>query len=356
MPKEAPAESPTEGQETAAADGQVAGTEVVTDGAGPATVEGAQPDANAAESSAADSEDAKAKGEPSLLDVLTDVVKKPAPEESSASEQKTDDGKTEAEAEAAKDTEGKDGEEEQPPFHTHPAWKRKQAQVEELRGEVDRYKGPAEQFDRIVAFATENTLTANDMADGMLLTASFKNDPKTFLEHIAPYVASAQERLGEKLPEDLQAKVDTGAVDEETAKELALARHRMTASETRIKAQDEESAADRQTRIRAEMQTAVGNWERSIVDPDYQALRADVSDQMTVIAARDKRMPTTPEEAVALAKDALKEVKAKVARYRPKPAAVQTTPSSSAPATRSEPTSILEAAHLGLERARSRAA
>lgn len=128
-----------------------------------ATEAATQEDANAAQSSDADKEDAKQ--EPlSLRDVIQNVVAKPeVPEESSTTEAKEEVAEPEAKAE-----EEGDDPDAQVPFHNHPRFK-------QVLQERDSYKADADQYRNITEFMSTNKLIGEEVAEGFEIMALLKS-------------------------------------------------------------------------------------------------------------------------------------------------------------------------------------
>lgn len=307
-------------------------------------------DANAAESSAAGETDAKERQ--SLLSVIQDAVKKP---EVAAGASSTNEGaekvEGEDEASAAKaEDAAEEPDDSKLPFHNHPRWQQVIAERNELRPR-------AEQFDRITGFMEASHLTAPEVAEGFEVMALLKSgDPDKLREALgwfAPRVQALRDALGEVLPDDLQAKVDDGALDADAAAELAATR-----AAERLRVRREKDEGDRATEadlVKAATEAAnaqayaVQTWEDGIrkSDPDY-AKKAELVETTTMALVLKEGRPKTVEEAMALAKRAYAKVNEQFAALRPTPRPKDTTTpaGSSAPTTTQATTlrGVLEAA------------
>jgi len=308
-------------------------------------------DANAAANAAPDAE-----SKDSLLEVLRDVVveksqednepeAKAGPDESeseeSSSSSKSEDSDAKADAKADDD--------ELPPFHEHPRWKEKQAEVEAL-------KPRAEQYDNITSFLDENRINHDEMAELFTVAALLKNNPAEALKRIQPTIDRLKEFLGDTLPTDLQEKVDVGMVDKDTASELAASRNRneFDAARTDQQSQDAQAAqaAQAQSDHIASVVEAVTGWEESASskDPDFAMKRRFVRDRIRAITVEEGQ-PKTPADAVSMSQRALVEVTEEFRASLPKrePKTINTGRSQNGVPS-PEPTTLLEAVRLAAGR------
>ena len=260
------------------------------------------------------------------------------------------DEETEASSEPAAETEAKaedDQQDEKVPFHNHPRWK-------SLLQERDEYRGRAERFDAITTYMKENELTSEEVADGFEVMTLMRKDPAEALKRLETYSSNLRQFLGLELPEDLRSKVDDGAVDEDTAKELAKARNERAFAEARLQ---EREQFERQTytqqqeaAARQEMAMAVDGWINSIKssDPDYSIKEAFVVDRVKVL--RMEYPPQTKEDAVALVQQAYTDASERLKAMSPRRQNIRTTTSaaSTTTAAKPEPKTLQEAIELSL--------
>lgn len=310
-------------------------------------VDGGTPlDANTpAQSSGADSEDAKQAEPEGLLDVVKSVVepKPEASEDSSASEAKTEDG-----ADAEKPGEGEAAEDQTDadvPFHKHPRW-------QEMKAERDAFKSQAEGFQQITNFMNENRLSSEEVSEGFAVMAALKSGaPEDLQAAYDWFVGNTQrlaEALGHQLPEDIRSKVENGLLDEEAAQDLARQRARASLLEqqTRQITEDQQRAVQAQEMQVAQqrMVSAVQSWEEGIKarDPDYASKKAVlVEDQVRAIIQRNGGVsPRSTEEAVALAEQAYGEVNERLKAFLPKPRPVTPPPAGLSARASTQPTTL----------------
>ena len=318
-------------------------------GAAPADT-GATEDANPAQSSGADAEDAK-QDEPTLRDIIQDVVKKQeAPEDSSATEAKPEEA-TQPEATA----EGEDADPDADvPFHNHPRFK-------ELVAERNALKDDAGQYRIITDFMQSNGLNADEVAEGFSVMALLKSGAPDSLtkarEWFAERLQFLDTTLGHSLPEDLRLKVEDGLLDEATAKEVAQTRAKAALYETQTteqrRAQEQRTQREAQAGAQREMASAVSSWEADIKakDPDYAAKKAKlVETQVRALIQERGKAPQTKEEALEYVKTAYDSVSDMVRQLTPKPKAITPSPAGMSAAARPEPGSLRAAVEAALHR------
>lgn len=220
-------------------------------------------------------------------------------------------------------------------------------QKRELSAEVERY--------RPIALEVEQS-GINQKDFEILLglgKALQQGDAETFLAGVMPYVELMQEFAGQKLPEDLQQKVDDGYTTPEIAAELARARHSAQLERSRAEAVTNRVAEqDRQAQLRAVLDQ-VRQYEDGIRtrDPDY-AKKRDVIERETERLVRAHGLPTTPEEGLKIAKAAYEFANSVFSKAVPRHA-TRPTPSGSqrtSGTVRQQPSNMLEAIEMGLSR------
>lgn len=220
-------------------------------------------------------------------------------------------------------------------------------QKRELSAEVERYRP-------IVQEVEQSGINQEDFKVLLALGSALqRGDAETFLAGVMPYVELMQEFAGQKLPEDLQQKVDDGYTTPEIAAELARARHAAQLERSRAEAvQNRVAEQDRQAQLRAVLDQ-VRQYEDSIRtrDPDY-AKKRDVIERETERLVRAHGLPTTPEEGLKIAKAAYEFANNVFSKAVPRHA-TRPTPSGSqrtSGTVRQQPSNMLEAIEMGLSR------
>ncbi|HEY1139936.1 MAG TPA: hypothetical protein VGE88_06985 [Lysobacter sp.] len=308
------------------------------------------PDANAEATGTSAAVDQGANSELSLDEVIKASLK-PAEEAadtpadgkgSEGTESKTDEveaagEKTEAEKEAEEDA--------KVPFHKHPRWQKKleierelRAKVSSFEQEVEPLRTKAGQLDEIGKFMATNSLTPDEMAEGMEIMALMKRDPAKALEALRPKLDALEIATGLKFPKDIQDRVDDGKLDEEGARELTRTRFAAKANEERADTATEQLTQTTAQTLHANMKSAVQTWEADLKtrDPDYSQKQSFVIDRTRVLAQANP--PKTPEDAVAIAKQAYDDVNKQIRQFAPAKTPTAAVVTSDKSSTRSAPT------------------
>jgi hypothetical protein len=221
--------------------------------------------------------------------------------------------------------------------------------------------------DADVTQTLRNFLVTNDIArEDFQLTldlaaAMRRGDFKAFLEGVGPYVQLATQALGITLPADLQAEVQQQRLTFDAAAQMSRDRYaRMLAEQraTRVTqvANDQQTVAQQQALSRSIEQT-VSAWENGIRqnDPDYGRKEETVR-QLLWSVVQERGAPQSPEHAVEIAKEAYARANRVMQSFSPQRQATRPVPNSTnsraASGARPEPRSLMEAAELGLARAR----
>lgn len=214
-------------------------------------------------------------------------------------------------------------------------------------------------------FLETNGVTAAEFQWLMEGVRLVKRDPAKAFEHLSPLFNDLRQHVGEVLPDDLRADVESGAISQARAQELARARNTLAARETvsqqdAERAQREEQSQQFATHV-AEISGSLNAWESQWkgTDPDYSRLRALVNDKIMLGVQEKIRAkggaPLTREEALAIANAARKNVKEQLAGMVAAPKA-KTVVTGGAPVNAvAEPKNAMEAARRGLARAHGQA-
>lgn len=210
-------------------------------------------------------------------------------------------------------------------------------------------------------FINSYGFTQDEFAQGLVIMAATKNDPRKAYELLAPLVDGLRARVGLVLPDDLQRDVEAGTISQERAQELsrarassALDRERAAATEARLQREAQERAQGDEDRafvnITQALDAAEAEWLKT--DPDAEKLKPMVQD-IVLVDSRDKP-PTTPEEARALYVASVQKAKQRVAGFVPSPRPkTGVLPAGANPANVTQvPKSALEAATMAVQRMR----
>lgn len=274
-----------------------------------------------------------------------------------------DEGKTQdATADAAADAKkADDADDAKLPFGNHPRWKAVMAERNEARRLAAEYEPNARQYGQVLDFMASNNLVAKEVQEGFAIMAALKNTPEKALEMLRPHYERLQHLVGEKLPEDLNEKVQDGRLDEASARELAQTRGKATLLESGAREQQERQAAaaeDQASRARAEAaDTYVATKQAN--DPDFalkQPLLRGAIREALDDAISEGRSPKTPADvnrimdtAYGKVTAALKAIAPARARpvSRPVPSGMSSTPATAVPRTALDVTKAALAASRG---------
>jgi hypothetical protein len=207
---------------------------------------------------------------------------------------------------------------------------------QQLSRRVKELAPQAEAYRQIDTYLREAQLAPKEVVElfeaGRLLKAG---DFDGFLKVVQPHIDVVRQHRGELLPQDIQERLDSGFIDETSAKELARAR--LTEGQNRQRDEEARQASIRQTA--ATVRGAVESWEATIRqrDPDYAHKTELMNDRLRVLMSLEG-VPTTPEAAVALTRRAYTDVTKTLAQMRPQGRPTSPTPSSTgAPAQAASP-------------------
>jgi hypothetical protein len=219
------------------------------------------------------------------------------------------------------------------PFKNHPAYRKVasenrilQVAKEKNEAAIKALEPKAKTYDDLAEFITSSNLSKDDFQQGLAIMRAVRNDPQEAYKLLQPVMAQLETLVGARLPADLQAKVEAGHIDAETAKELARARGDATIARERAETLQQQRAREEQERAQGEEQrqistvvdalnAAEAEWTKS--DPDAAKLRRMVN--KAVLVNGQAKPPRNAEEARALFESSLKEVKDEISGFHPAP-------------------------------------
>jgi len=180
--------------------------------------------------------------------------------------EKKEEEKSEAKEEA-KDVEA-EGEEKPIPYErfkeVNEKWQKTQTELEEVKPIVEHHN-------QIVQFCTAKNISQQQFSEGLEVMGLINTNPKEALVKLNKLVEDLQGFVGDRLPADLQAKVDNGKLELVDAKELAQARAQARYGERSLQQYQQMRAQERQTNLHHSMISAVNSWVDSKKnDPDFK--------------------------------------------------------------------------------------
>lgn len=191
----------------------------------------------------------------------------------------------------------------------------KHPRFQKLLKQWNRDRGAADSHRQVETFMQQNGLSPTEAANALKLAALLRHAQQGSVDHAAlflkdlmPQVAKLRQLVGEEIAPDVLERVNDGAVDEPTAKELTQARAKAEAANEANRLRQEQE----QDRIRAasqdRMRDAVSQWEADIRTKDDAYPRKMKLVTAAAVALARETPPTTAQEAVALAKAAYQQV------------------------------------------------
>lgn len=288
--------------------------------------------ANAAEGT---STSQPAEKEPSTFDVVMNAIK-PEGDDDAENAESDKEASDKAAGDASKDGKSKDAEDESgdPTEDELKAWKPKtrkrfenlQARYRDEKQRADTAEAEAGNYRKFTEYLDANGIAEDEANKLFHIGALMKNDPFAALQAITPYYHQLMEITGQILPPDLQAQVKAGYLTQAHAVEISQGRAKGRIAPT-VAQEQHQRQTQRDNRQQgqnvATMQSAIGTWEQkwSKSDPDYASKKDRVLDRLELMlarAAREKKLPQTVEQAVALAEKARKDVEADLRQNKPR--------------------------------------
>lgn len=227
---------------------------------------------------------------------------------------------------------------------------------QELTRERDEFRTGHEQFGAIQSFMQENELRPQDVAEALQIAAQMNSDPAGALEALKGKMAGLQEFTGERLPQDVQARVDSGEIDERDAQALvrqrnenALLQRRSQEAEQR---RQQESEAAQTQQVQQAMASAANAAQQELAkgDPDFDRKYPWIEKELRLLIAQEQ--PRNADQAAQLVRTAHSNVTRDLEKLAPR-RQVRPGPSSSQTASRgqsrNEPDSMAQAIQWAME-------
>ena len=292
----------------------------------------------------AQSSSAESETEEDLLSVVQDAMQ-PSEDADSQSDEEYDEDDDDGEYEHEDGLAADDADEsfEDVPFHKHPRFK-------EVIDQRNKYREGAEQYEQITSFLSQNNLSAEEAAQGFQIMALMKNDPAAALEALNPFVQQLGVQSGITMPGDIQSKVEDGYLDEDAGRELSRLRAE-AARERQMREQMQGQQQQQQAQAQLHnLAATVTDWEERTraSDPDYDLKQDEIDDRVRVLVTERGR-PQTPEQAIAMAKEAYDSVNERYkARFGNKRQIRTASGGKLGGTPQAEPTSLMEAVQNAL--------
>jgi hypothetical protein len=204
----------------------------------------------------------------------------------------------------------------------------------ELKQKVAEYEPAIEAHQSVVQFCQQNGLSNDDFAQALQLAALLKKDPSEFGKRMEQVLEGIGVYRGDKLPQDLQKKVDEGTMELVDAKEMASLRAQRQFGEQKVKLTQEQVAQQQAENMRKQTAQAMSDWRTSKQKefPDFKqkangkpdGFYEQVDDKISALmqqvnADGSWKFPIrTPNDAVNLMENAFKMVEEAIKGYRPR--------------------------------------
>lgn len=194
----------------------------------------------------------------------------PAEKKDEGEEKKKDEGEKEA-PESDEESEQEVAEPEAGKPVPYDRFKEVNDKFRAVEADFQSVKPMVENFQQIQNFCQANAITGEQFTAMLETQAMLNTDPAKALERLVPIVESLQGFVGNKLPADLQTKVDEGKMEVDDAREMAKLRAQSQFGEKKtqhtLKQQQQREAAQAQR----QMADSLVTWEttKSKLDPDY---------------------------------------------------------------------------------------
>lgn len=220
----------------------------------------------------------------------------PSDEDKAAAEAEQSDSKNELDAEKKKD----EGEKEAPeseeeataeegtseadePMKAIP-YERFQEVVTEktaLKQNLDEVMPKVQNYENITNFCAQHEITTEQFDEVLQIQALLNTNPPEALKRLLPVVEALQGFVGNKLPTDLQQKVDTGKLELDDAKEIASLRAQRQFGEKKLQHDHRSWQQKQQAEEQRVMLDAAKTWEstKRTSDPDYKPKSKDKADE-----------------------------------------------------------------------------
>lgn len=292
----------------------------------------------------AQSSSAESETEEDLLSVVQDAMQ-PSEDADSQSDEEYDADDDDGEYEYEDGLAANDADEsfDDVPFHKHPRFK-------EVIDQRNKYREGAEQYEQITGFLAQNNLSAEEAAQGFQIMALMKNDPAAALEALNPFVQQLGVQSGITMPGDIRSKVEDGYLDEDAGRELSRLRAE-AARERQMREQMQGQQQQQQAQAQLHnLAATVTDWEERTraSDPDYDLKQDEIDDRVRVLVTERGR-PQTPEQAIAMAKEAYDSVNERYkARFGNKRQIRTASGGKLGGTPQAEPTSLMEAVQNAL--------
>lgn len=141
-----------------------------------------------------------------------------------------------------------------------------------LEQEHGQAKPTIEAHNAIVTYCNQNNITQEQFSKALEVQALLNSNPEEALKRLLPIVEAIQGYTGERLPKDLQEKVDTGKMELDDARKWARDRAQISFGKTSAEHLQRARQQEQQQTLQRSLLTAVDTWakQRMGADPDFK--------------------------------------------------------------------------------------
>lgn len=160
-----------------------------------------------------------------------------------------------------------------------------------LKTEVEGYKSKATNFDAITDYCTKNNIQPTEFQKALEIQSMLsRGDAEGALKALRPILESLESLNGDRLPPDLQSKVDDAKMELEDAKELARLRNRGKLDTKSMERQRADWQRQQEAEYANRCRKAANDWElgKRGSDPDYLPKKNENSPDGKWELTRDK--------------------------------------------------------------------
>jgi len=207
----------------------------------------------------------------------------------------------------------------------------------ETNEELEKFKPIVESHNKILEYCNQWGIDQDQFGKLLHVQRLINTDPQEALKLINPIVEQLQGFVGDKLPPDLQKKVDGGSINLEDARELARLRAQSQFGTNRFQQYQQAQIQRQHQQQQSEMANAATSWTDAKVksDPDFKPKKSEaeldgkyemVYDKFQSLAGQRDQQGNlvnpinSPTQAVALLERAYQSVSKSLAPFTKKPA------------------------------------
>lgn len=157
-------------------------------------------------------------------------------------------------------------------LNNNPRFQEVIAERNEVKEQVKTLEPKAQWCDDVHNFMRQNQVTLEQYQSAVKFAALCNIDPEAALKEIKPLVEKLEGFTGNKLPVDLQEKVDSGKMELADAKEFASLRSKLEFGSKKFEHERKSLEQQERERTTNEMANAARSWQdaKQKTDPDYK--------------------------------------------------------------------------------------